>query len=136
MTIRVLVATARLQGRYPHDHFGTTAGELVRFASYDPHVPSPGDYLFTGLDTHLTTSTALVVDLDMTREQYIAAWANSYLRGCGNADGADRGAEQILEIFADWPPGTVVEVDRGTVSEREPQPRPGPRETDTGGHLR
>jgi hypothetical protein len=128
MTIRVLVATARLQGRHPHDHFGTHDGELVRFASYNPRVPSAGDYLFAGLDTYLTTSTALVVDLDMTREQYIAAWADSYLRSCGNAEGADRDAEQFLEAFADWAPGTVVEVDRGTVREREPQPRPSPRE--------
>jgi hypothetical protein len=128
MTIRVLVATARLQGRYPHDHFGTHDGELVQFASYDPRVPAAGDYLFAGLDTHLTTSTALVADLDMTREQYIAAWADSYLRARGNADGADFDAEQILKTFADWSPGTVVEVDRGTVREREPQPRPGPRE--------
>jgi len=62
----------------------------------------------------------------MTREQYIAAWTDSYLRACGDADGADRDADQILETFIDWSPGTVVEVDRGVVRERDPQPRPAP----------
>jgi len=41
MTIRVLVATARLQARHPHDHFGTNDGELVRLASYDPASSPP-----------------------------------------------------------------------------------------------
>jgi hypothetical protein len=69
----------------------------------------------------------------MTREQYIA-WTDSYLHASGNADGADFDAEQILETIADWAPDTVVEVDRGAVREREPQPRP--REINLGGPCR
>lgn len=112
----MLVATTRTQGRRGHDTISCSPGELVDVtSSCDSRSERCGCCrLFTGLTSRLTTSTAEVVERELTLDAYVAAHHASLLRA-GLSDEpriralAETYARQMARVAEDFPLGTVVE---------------------------
>lgn len=117
--MHVLVATRRTQGTDPDDCSGAMDGELVLLpiGQSDPgwtvthHVRGRH---FVGLESRERTTTAEVIDLDVTADVIIGYVREALSRhGSGNADalaaGAHRLGTEMLELASHFAVGTVVE---------------------------
>jgi hypothetical protein len=116
--MRLLTATTETQGEHPGDFDYCTPGEFVMMPTVicdrDIHADDPGTggcgcgRSFTGLASHRGTTTAEVRDLDTSSDEYTAAIINSLEQQGWPVDGAARTAQQLIEIAADYPTGTVL----------------------------
>lgn len=117
--MKVLVATALTQGARRSDYTWTVDGELVGFGvtcDRDRREGPDGGCGcgrgFAGMNSHRATTTAIVKDLPLTRQDVRTAW-RGYLISAGwglpsEQDVADD-VEELLSLAAGWPVGTVIE---------------------------
>jgi hypothetical protein len=120
--INVLVSTNRTQGAAPGDFCWVPEGELVaRYgvvcASERPDGSGCGcGRAFAGFSTHQATTTAMVVQIDMTEEEWRAALHQTLVdTGWAELMTADEVAELIDELVeidlrsaAQLAPGTIL----------------------------
>jgi len=130
MPINVLRATKQGQGQRANDFSWTTEGELVRRdfpCDNDRRNPDGGcgcGRSMPGLDSSRGTTTAVVAEAEMTREEYIDAIFATYERegwtklGVTRKDAATE-ADYLLRVAAQLAVGTVVECRTGVVAARE-----------------
>ncbi|RJQ72260.1 hypothetical protein D5S17_26255 [Pseudonocardiaceae bacterium YIM PH 21723] len=113
--MKVLVATGQTQGKRPNDFNTCVEGELVWIGlvcSKDARNPDGGcgcGRAFGGLTSRRSTTTAWVVDRDFSRDSYIRAVQDSFQRQGWPDSLADEVCDDLLELAARWPVGTVVE---------------------------
>lgn len=115
--MKVLVATARTQGTRPNDYHWCIEGELVRIGEVCPRDQADPDggcgcgRGFGGLNSHRATTTAMVAEVPLAREEYVEAIRSSLQQqgwdpcACCSTDEAD----DLAALVADWPIGSVVE---------------------------
>jgi hypothetical protein len=115
--MKVLVATARTQGDRRGDYNWCIEGELVRIGEVcaedraDPDGGCGCGRGFGGLGSHRATTTAMIADLAITREEYVEAIRSSLQAqgwdpcACCSVDEAD----ELAALVVDWPVGAVVE---------------------------
>ncbi len=127
--MKVLVATRRTQGDRPTDFVWTTDGELVSFPSVvcvrDREDPDGGcgcGRSWSGLNSHRAGTTAEVVELEMTREDYITAIASSVHQGGWTSEEKPAAvtelANELLDIADSYPVGAVLGNRLGAVEWR------------------
>jgi hypothetical protein len=119
--MKVLTATRRTQGDRPGDFCWTIDGELVRLPEVicdrDQRAPDAPDACgcsrgFSGCVSSQATTTAEVVDLDMTREEYAVALGASmhregWLRVLDDTIVQEL-VDELLEIADTFPVGAVL----------------------------
>lgn len=130
-TLAVLVAATRTQGKRPSDFLACSPGELVDLSSScdrdrgDPDGGCGCLRSFTGLTSRRATTTAEVVEREMTVADYVATHHASLLDMGLPDDETSRGwaeeaAHDMARIAAAFPVGTVVERRGEEVQERQP----------------
>lgn len=115
--MKMLVATRRTRGGRPNDYCWCVEGEPVRIGEVCPKDRDDPDggcgcgRGFVGLSSYRATSTALVAELPLSREEYLEA-----IRSSLQAQGYDPCAccsvqegDDLMDLVADWPVGAVVE---------------------------
>ena len=115
--MKVLVATARTQGTRSNDFHWCIEGELVRITEVCPRDQADPDggcgcgRGFGGLNSHRVTTTAMVAEVLLSRQDYVEALRSSLRQqgwdpcACCSTDEAD----DLAALVADWPVGAVVE---------------------------
>lgn len=116
--LKYFVSTHRTQGQRDNDSHSIPDVELVDLASTchdDPDNRICGcARSFVGFDSRQTTTTAEIVESDMTPTEYVGRFF-SMLLALGFQDtpklraDAANDATELLRIAAQWPVGTVVE---------------------------
>ncbi len=123
LMVKVMKSTNATQGDYPGDYSFVPEGELV--ARYDVVcAKEQPDGIggcgcgrgFGGLDTHTGTTTAVVADSDMSREQWREAMHKTLVdTGWGDEEDADETAELLDELemidldeIQQYPTGTLL----------------------------
>ncbi len=116
--LKYFVSTRRTQGERNNDSNSIPGTEIVDLASLsheDPDHPYCGcARSFVGISSRQTTTTAEIVESDMTAVDYVARFHAAFA-AMGFADTpelrADVGnaATELLQLAAAWPVGTVVE---------------------------
>ncbi|WP_344678858.1 DUF7715 family protein [Saccharopolyspora taberi] len=128
------MATHRTQGQRSTDFAFARDGELVTLASVcdrDRGNPDGGcgcGRAFAGLRSHKATTTAIVVEMVMTRDDYLhrmraSARDAGFLQDGEDPTDIDDQADELLDIAAGWPIGTVVERRGDLIQVREWPPR-------------
>ncbi|MUL63633.1 hypothetical protein BOO86_04090 [Mycobacterium sp. CBMA 234] len=113
--MKILVATALTQGVRGNDYNYCVTGELVWVqepCDRDRRDPEGGCGCgrgFAGLASHRATTTAQVVDADMTREELVLAMRTSLTDGGWPLDWAEAIADENLAMAAAFATGTVIE---------------------------
>lgn len=115
--MKVLVATPTGQGRRESDFCWTVDGELVVVpfqCDADGDDPDGGcgcRRAMAGLSSNKGTTTFMVVESPMTHDDYVYAIHDANERaGWGDhLDFADNMAALLLEVAAEYPPGTILE---------------------------
>lgn len=113
--IKTLVATGRSQGRRLNDFNWCIEGELVCLggicddAEADVESECGCGRAFYGLNSHEGTTTAVVAEVPLTREEYIEAHRSSFEAQYKPTASAAVEADGMIEMVEDWSPGTVVE---------------------------
>ncbi len=131
----VLLATYRTQGQRSNDFASVGDCELVTLASIcdrDRGNPDGGcgcGRAFAGLGSHKATTTAIVVEMDMTRDDYLRRMRASARDAGFLADGEDPAdiddqADDLLAIAGGWPIGTVIERRGDLIQVRQWPPEP------------
>lgn len=130
--MKLLTATRITQGVRQTDYSWTTEGELVfvQEISSDcddlPGVDTGVSRGFAGLSSHRATTTALVRDLPLTRQDVREA-LRGYLEATGFAGTMtadeleavlDEEVDAMIRIGGHWPVGAVVERDRTLMRSR------------------
>ncbi|WP_084216810.1 DUF7715 family protein [Pseudonocardia spinosispora] len=116
---KVLVATSESQGHRTSDFHGCVKGELVCLDSIcpsgkqDPDGPCGCGRAFYGMSSQSATTTAVVALVPITQAEYIDLFRHNMCT-CGvSEEEAARDARvealDMLDMVADWHPGTVVE---------------------------
>jgi hypothetical protein len=117
--MRVLTATTETQGARDNDFDWTIEGELVCIGlvcARDQRDPDRGGCgcgrSFSGMSSHRATTTARVSDLDITRDEYLTAYAG-YLESAGygvftQAELAEE-VDAMLDMCATWRTGEIIE---------------------------
>ena len=117
-TMKILTATGASQGARANDYEWTVEGELVWVeepCGWDRDDPDGGCGCgrgFFGLSSHRATTTALVRDLPMSRDDVVRALGGYYeSAGYGRFDPADllKDVDALLALVETWEVGTVVE---------------------------
>lgn len=115
--MKVLVATGRTQGSRAGDFDWCIEGELVRIGEVcrrdrgDPDGGCGCGRGFGGLNSHRSTTTAMVAEVPLDRADYVEAIHSSlHQQGWSPCvDCAADEADDLAELVGDWPVGTVVE---------------------------
>jgi hypothetical protein len=125
--VKVLVGTTQTQGMRPGD-FCFAEGQLLTMGTVcgkdrdDPDGGCGCGRSFTGLDTHQGTTTAIVEDRDMTRQEFEGFYLARMRAAWGSAVKADAMLELIvqdlLQMVDGFTVGTVVERRLDLVRER------------------
>ncbi|BBZ35508.1 DUF7715 family protein [Mycolicibacterium confluentis] len=116
--MKILVATALTQGTSPRDYHYCVERELVWIQEpcdrdvNDPQGPCGCGRGFAGAASHRATTTAVVVDSAMTRDEVVLAFETSLGDGGWPADWAENVADDNLEIAAQLPVGAIITRDR------------------------
>ncbi|MFC4949561.1 DUF7715 family protein [Pseudonocardia sp. GCM10023141] len=115
--MKVLVATRRTQGRRTNDFHWCIEGELVRIGEVcrkdreDPDGRCRCGRGFGGLNSHKSTTTAMIADTPLSYDDYVEAIRSSLQQQgwdpCENC--AAEEAEDLLALVADWPVGSIIE---------------------------
>jgi len=115
--MHLLVATTQTQGRRGDDFHYCKEGELVRFASAcgrDGGDPAGGcgcARSFAGFDSAKATTTALVREVDMSRDDYVQALISAYAFPVPGMEAAIAvEADSLIALAGRLPLGAVVEV--------------------------
>lgn len=112
--MKILVATRLTQGTAPTDYHHCVEGELVWIQEpcdrdlRDPSMPCGCGRGFAGAASHRATTTAMVVDTEMTREEVVLAFKTSFVDGGWPSEWAETIAEDNLEIAAQLSAGTII----------------------------
>lgn len=116
--MKLLTATTTSQGTRENDYSWTVEGELVGIdepCGKDRSDPDGGCGCgrgFFGMSSHRATTTALVRDLPLTREDVMLALSGYYESGgYGRLSRSELVAEvdDLVELGALWPDGSVIE---------------------------
>lgn len=113
--MKVLVATSEGQGKRKNDFNNAREDELVGFAFECDGEAVDGSCgcrrAFSGLDTLMATTTARVLDIAMTPEEYLDALVASSAAAGWNFSREELAPEavQLASIASTWAVGTVVE---------------------------
>ena len=116
--MKILVATGLTQGTSPRDYHYCVERELVWIQEpcdrdvNDPQGPCGCGRGFAGAASHRATTTAVVVDSGMTRDEVVLAFETSLGDGGWPADWAENVADDNLEIAAQLPVGAIITRDR------------------------
>lgn len=112
--MKILVATALTQGTASNDYHFCVEGELVWIQDpcdrdrKNPDGPCGCGRGFAGAASHRATTTAAVVESEMTREDVVLAFQTSLTDGGWPLCWAEEVADENLGIAADLPVGTVI----------------------------
>jgi hypothetical protein len=107
--MRILVATGHTQGANPRDYHYCVEGELVWIQQPCPRGDDCGCARgFAGAASHRATTTAMIVESELTRDDVILAFSTSLPDGGWPACWAEGVADDNLEIAAQWPAGAIV----------------------------
>lgn len=116
-TVKVLVATARTQGQRPTDFNYCVEGELVWLsepcstdANRLPNSCGCGR-AFAGLASHRATTTAAIVDLPISPEEYEVALRSGLHEAGWPVALASQLAREQADIAGRWAMGSVIERD-------------------------
>ncbi|MHA7664653.1 DUF7715 family protein [Mycolicibacterium sp. HS_4_1] len=113
--MKILVATALTQGVRGNDYNYCVPGELVWVqdpCDRDRRDPEGGCGCgrgFAGLASHRATTTAQVVDAEMTRQELVLAMQTSLSDGGWPPEWAEEVADENLAMAAAFDTGTVIE---------------------------
>ncbi len=112
--MKILVATGHMQGAHPGDYHFCIEGELVWVQEpcdrdlRDPDGPCGCGRGFAGAASHRATTTAMVVESEMSREEVVLAFKTSLDDGGWPEEWAEEVADENLEIAAKLPVGAIV----------------------------
>jgi hypothetical protein len=132
LAMKILTATSQTQGARDNDFDWTIEGELVWIGlvcATDKKDPDGGcgcGRAFAGLNSQLATTTAMVSDLPLTRDDVAEALAGYYeLAGYGTFTIRELAEEvdEMLQRVAEWDTGVVVERRLDRISPRRAAPR-------------
>jgi hypothetical protein len=113
--MKILVATALTQGLRPGDYNYCVEGELVWVQepcdrdNRNPDMPCGCGRGFAGVASHRATTTARIVESELTREELVLAFETSLRDGGWPVEWADDVAEDNLYAASQFPAGTVVQ---------------------------
>jgi len=112
--VKILVATGHTQGTNPGDYHYCVERELVWIQEpcdrdrLDPDGPCGCGRGFAGAASHRATTTAMVVETEMTREDVVLAFDTSLGDGGWPRSWAEDVADDNLEIAAQLPVGAII----------------------------
>lgn len=112
--MKILVATGHMQGTRPDDYHYCVDGELVWIQEpcdrdlRNPDGPCGCGRGFAGAASHRATTTAMVVESEMTRKEVILAFETSLGDGGWPVAWAEEVADENLEIAAGLPVGAII----------------------------
>lgn len=113
--MRILTATSRMQGTVPGDYHHGIDGELLWVQEpcgtdlRDPRMPCGCGRGFAGVASHRGTTTALVAESELTRDEVILAMSTSLADGGWPVEWAEEVADDMLALAAHWPVGAVIQ---------------------------
>ncbi len=123
--MRIITDTSQRQGERPGDLFEAEEGEIVMPVMCDgEHDGCSCSRLMVGVRSSKDTTTAEVVESDMTRDEYRRAIRESEVgRGFARLGVSARvlnaQADALLELAAQFRPGTVIDRDGDDFEERK-----------------
>jgi hypothetical protein len=112
--MKILVATALTQGVDDDDYHYCVDGELVWIQEScdrdknDPAGPCGCGRGFAGAASHRATTTAMVVESEMTRNDVVLAFRTSLSDGGWPIEWAAEVADDNIEIAAQLPVGSII----------------------------
>jgi hypothetical protein len=112
--VKILVATGHMQGTHPDDYHYCVEGELVWIQEpcdrdrRDPDGPCGCGRGFAGAASHRATTTAMVVESEMSRRELVLAFETSLGDGGWPTVWAEEVADENLEIAAELPVGAII----------------------------
>jgi hypothetical protein len=112
--VKILVATGLTQGTSPRDYHYCVEGELVWIqepCDRDRRDPDEGCGCgrgFAGAASHRATTTAMVVESDLTREDLVLAYRTSLEDGGWPVAWAEDVTDDVLQLIAPLRPGTIM----------------------------
>lgn len=112
--MKILTATGLTQGTSPRDYHHCIDGELVWIQEpcakdrRDPDGPCGCGRGFAGAASHRATTTALVKESRMTRDDVILAFKTSLVDGGWPVEWAEAVADDNLEVAAQLPAGAII----------------------------
>jgi hypothetical protein len=121
--MKIIVATKETQGQRNDDFSFTDEGEVVIVSDCDNlHQGCGCERSMVGVRSGVGTTTMMVVEAEMTREQFIEQIRTAN----GDYDGIDLGdaiytaeADRLLELAAEFPAGTVIERNGDDFQQRD-----------------
>ena len=122
----ILTATARTQGTEAGDYHHGIEGELLWVQEpcgrdrRDPSMPCGCGRGFAGVASHRGTTTALIVDSELTRDDIMLAMQTSLADGGWPVAWADEVTDHMLELASLWTAGTVIQRRLEWFRAREP----------------
>jgi hypothetical protein len=122
--MKVLVATGQTQGMRENDYHWATEGELVRVGEVcrkDRGNPDGGCGCgrgFAGLNSHRATTTARVAEVPLNHADYVEAIRSSLAQQGWDPSWAVDEADNLAELAAYWPVGTIIERRLDALSRR------------------
>ena len=129
--MKVMVATSQTQGKRNNDFSWTEEGELVKFGMECDGEDVDGKCgcrrSFAGFKTHKAGTTAMVVERDMTREDFFDEMCEALKQegwyrpdedfGLSVSD-IDEEVDELLNIANGFPVGSVLEKRGNKIQER------------------
>jgi hypothetical protein len=112
--MKILVATGHTQGTNPNDYHYCVEGELVwpqepcGRERRDVDGPCGCGRGFAGAASHRATTTAMVVDSELTRDDVVLAFSTSLPDGGWPLAWAEDVADDNLEIASQLPVGAII----------------------------
>ncbi|MBB2989341.1 hypothetical protein FHR72_000804 [Mycolicibacterium iranicum] len=112
--MKILVATSHTQGTHPGDYHFCIERELVWIQEpccrdlQNPDGPCGCGRGFAGAASHRATTTAMVVESGLSRDDVILAFETSLSDGGWPAAWAEDVADENLEIAARLPAGAII----------------------------
>jgi hypothetical protein len=112
--VKILVATQITQGTSPNDYHYCVEGELVwvqepcASSRDDPGAGCGCGRGFAGAASHRATTTAMVVESNMTRDDVVLAFETSLPDGGWPIAWAEDVADDNLEMAAQLPVGAII----------------------------
>jgi hypothetical protein len=106
--MRILVATGHTQGTNPNDYDYCVEGELVWVQSPCDRDECGCRRGFAGAASHRATTTAMVVDSELTRDDLVLAFTTSLQDGGWPATWAEDVADDNRELASQLPAGSII----------------------------
>ena len=112
--MKILVATSLTQGTDPKDYHHCIEGELVWIQEpcdrdrLNPEGPCGCGRGFAGAASHRATTTAMVVESELTRDEVVLAFRTSLVDGGWPAEWAEEVGDDNIEIASQLPAGSII----------------------------